>query len=238
VATRTPHTTEDEARPRDRLGRYGGLLVTVAAVGVAAVAVVVIPELRHAFSLVLHGNLSGLRHYIRGLGAGGLALLFALMLGHSIVWYPTELLTTTAGYVYGFIPGTAFALLGWTCTAVLTYGLGRAIGRPLLRAVLGARFARLEQAMETGGIQLLLSARLIPIVPFSLLGYAAGATRISLWRLVWTSAVGYLPLTAAVAYLGSQAHSLSVNDPLVWVAVVVVVALLVLSRVMARRSLH
>jgi membrane protein implicated in regulation of membrane protease activity len=43
------------------------------------------------------------------------------------------------------------------------------------------------------------------VVPFALLGYAAGATHVSLWRFSWTTVIGYLPLTIAVAYLGSRA---------------------------------
>ena len=34
---------------------------------------------------------------------------------------------------------------------------------------------------------------------------------------MWTSGVGYLPLTAVFAYLGSRLESLSLNDPLLWV---------------------
>jgi uncharacterized membrane protein YdjX (TVP38/TMEM64 family) len=223
--------------PTGREGR-GGLLFTVAAICLAAAVFAAIPAARHAFSLVLHGNLSGLRTYIHGLGFGGLALLFALMIGHAVIPYPTEILTTTAGFIYGFLPGLALALLGWTCCAVVSYGIGRTIGRPLLRALLGKRFTRLEEAMDSGGTQLMLSARLIPVVPFALLGYVAGATRESLWKLVWTSFVGYLPLTAAVAYLGSEAKSLSVSNPLIWVAVVFVIGLLVGSHFWARRSGH
>ena len=44
----------------------------------------------------------------------------------------------------------------------------------------------------------------------------AGAARFSLWRFTWTSAVGFVPLTAAVSYLGSEARTLSLSDPLLW----------------------
>jgi uncharacterized membrane protein YdjX (TVP38/TMEM64 family) len=81
--------------------------------------------------------------------------------------------------------------------------------------------------MENGGTSLLLSSRLIPIVPFALVGYAAGATHVSLWRFSWTTVVGYLPLTTAVVFLGSRAETLSFGNPLVWIAVIVLVALLV-----------
>ena len=65
--------------------------------------------------------------------------------------------------------------------------------------------------IRDGGVTLLLAARPIPIFPFSITGYAAGAARVGLWRFTWTTGVGYLPLTVAVAYLGSGAQSLSVG---------------------------
>lgn len=91
--------------------------------------------------------------------------------------------------------------------------------------------------MEGGGTTLLLSSRLIPIVPFALIGYAAGATHIPLWRFSWTTVVGYLPLTIAVVYLGSRAQTLSLGNPLVWIAVAALVALLVGEHLLRRRAL-
>ncbi len=157
------------------------------------------------------------------------------MLGHAIFFYPSEIVTATAGFVYGFAPGLAFVVVGWLLGALLSYALGASVGRPLLRSVLGRRFTRLERGMERGGISLLLSARLIPVVPFALVGYAAGATRISIWRFSWTTVVGYLPLTAAVAYLGSQAQTLSTRDPLVWVSASALVAVIVVHWILRRR---
>ena len=57
--------------------------------------------------------------------------------------------------------------------------------------------------------------RLIPIVPFSLVSYAAGAARVPVWRFLWTTAVGYLPITALSVYFGTQLEGLSLTDPLV-----------------------
>jgi uncharacterized membrane protein YdjX (TVP38/TMEM64 family) len=214
---------------REHAGRVRvALAVASIAVGVAMVAVV--PGLRHSVSLVLHGDFAGLRAYIRGLGAGGLALLLALMLLHALIFYPSEIITATAGYVYGFLPGLGLVMLGWLISALLAFFLGRILGRPLLRTLLGSRFTSLEGAIHRGGVPLLLAGRLVPIVPFSILGYAAGAARVRVGRFAWTTAVGFLPLTAAVAYLGSRAQTLSANDPIVWIAAVVVVGLLATGR--------
>jgi hypothetical protein len=89
--------------------------IATIAIGIAMIAA--IPELRHCVSLVIHGEFTALRTYIRSLGAGGLALILGLMVIHAIVWYPSEIVTTTAGYVYGFGPGLAIAVGGWLLAA-------------------------------------------------------------------------------------------------------------------------
>ena len=220
AATKTRPPTRPPRNGRAELA--AGLAAIVAGIAV----ILIVPELRHCVSLVIHGQFAALRSYVRSLGPGGFALLLGLMLAHAIIFYPSEIITATAGYVYGFGPGLAFVVAGWLLAALLSYALGRSVGRPLLQRVLGHRFAWLTGTIENGGNSLLLGSRLIPIVPFALVGYAAGATHVSLWRFSWTTVIGYLPLTIAVVYLGSRAETLSTGNPLVWIAVGVLVALL------------
>lgn len=212
------------------------IAVALASIALGLAIVFAVPELRHGVSLAVQGKLAELRHYVRSLGVGGAACLFVLLLVHAVIFYPSELLNATAGFVYGFVPGTAFALIGWLVSGTITYWLGRQLARPLLSALLGRRFARLEAAVKRGGTRLLLAGRLIPVVPFSLLGYAAGAARVPFVRFAWTTVVGFLPLTAAVAYLGSRAQRLSLTDPAVWVVVGVVIVLLAASRLIPMRQ--
>ncbi len=221
MATQTP----DRPELPDR--RTGVDVAIGIATALAVVALIVlVPELRHAVGLALHGHFAALRAYVRSLGTAGLALLLGLMVAHAVVFYPSEIVTATAGYIYGFMPALGLVVGGWLLTALLSYALGRTVGAPLLRALLGRRFAKLEEGVADGGVALLLAGRLIPVVPFAFLGYAAGATRVNLWRFSWTTVAGYLPLTALVAYLGSTARTFSLSDPLVWIAVAAAAALL------------
>lgn len=203
-----------------------GLAAGLATAAATVALILLIPALRHSVGLALHGHFDALRLYIHSLGAAGPALLLGLMVAHAVVFYPSEIVTATAGYVYGFAPALGLVIGGWLLTALLSYALGRTLGGPLLRSLLGARFTRLEQGVAEGGVALLLAGRLLPVVPFAFLGYAAGATRVNLWRFAWTTVAGYLPLSALVTYLGSNAHTLSLGDPLVWVAVAAALLLL------------
>ncbi len=54
-------------------------------------------------------------------------------------------------------------------------------------------------------------------MPFSLLGLICGATRVPLVRFIWTTTIGYLPITAYFTYLGSRLEGFSIEDPIVWI---------------------
>lgn len=223
----------EPARPR----RWVQLTLVLATVLVGLGIIVAVPWLRHSFVLCLHGDFAGLRVYIKHLGAWGVALLIGLMLMHAVIYYPTELVTATAGFVYGWLPGLAIVLVGWLLSALLSYLLGRRLAGPLLQSLLGRRYRDFERAIDRGGTPLLLGYRLIPVVPFSFMGYAAGAAQTKLWTFTWTTIVGFLPLTIAVTYLGSRAQSLSLADPYVWAAVALLVGLIVAAhRLQHRRT--
>ena len=148
--------------------------------------------------------------------SAGPLLILALALLHSFVFYPAEIVDAAAGFLYGFFPALALAMTGWLLSGLICFAIGRSLARPLLDRWFGEeRFERIEATIERGGATLLLAMRLIPILPFSLVSYAAGAARVPTWRFIWTTAVGYLPITALAVYFGTKLEGLSLTDPIV-----------------------
>jgi uncharacterized membrane protein YdjX (TVP38/TMEM64 family) len=43
---------------------------------------------------------------------------------------------------------------------------------------------------------------------------------VPIWRFTWTTAVGYLPITAYFIYLGSKLEAFSLEDPILWIGAV------------------
>jgi uncharacterized membrane protein YdjX (TVP38/TMEM64 family) len=212
------------------------LLVTIAVVGLAVVVVVAVGPLREAVGHALHGDVHALRAELRGLGVVGAVVLVGLILTHAVVFFPAEIPNATAGLVFGFALALPLVVVAWLASGLLAYWLGTVAGRPLALRLAGEqRVAVAERVIERGGIPALLLARLIPFVPYSLVGYVAGATRVPLWRYAWTSVVGSLPMTAAATYLGHALDDLSASDPLVWTALAVVALLAGSTPLLARR---
>ena len=204
---------------------------TLALIALLLGATVAIEPLRDAALDVVSGETASLRKDLRDLGAGGVALVAALAALHTIIWYPAEILDAAAGFVYGFWPAMAILIVCWTAQGVLAYEIGNRAARPILdRYIDPARFSKVERAVNDGGVTLLLAARLVPIVPFSLFSYVAGAAAVPRIPFIWTTAVGYLPITAISVYLGTQLEEFSITDPRVWIAVAAIIALLLLTR--------
>jgi uncharacterized membrane protein YdjX (TVP38/TMEM64 family) len=212
------------------------VLATLAAIAVAALVVLLVEPLRTALTHALHGDVDALQAQLQGLGVGGALVLVGIILAHAVVLFPAEIPNAVAGLVYGIALALPLVMVAWTISGLLAYGLGVWIGRPLAVRLAGEeRVATAEHVIGRGGAPALLMSRLVPFVPFSLVGYIAGATRVPVWRYTWTSFVGVLPITAAATYLGHALDDLSASDPLLWVAVGTLVLLLVLTATVARR---
>jgi uncharacterized membrane protein YdjX (TVP38/TMEM64 family) len=211
--------------------------VTLGGVAVLAALVLTIPDLRAAFDAAVHGDTAGVRSHVKGLGLAGPLLIVALAVIHAVVFYPAEIVDAAAGFVYGFFPALALMMLGWLLSGLLCFAVGRSLARPLLDRWFGTeRFERTEATIERGGATLLLAVRLLPIVPFSLVSYAAGAARVPLWRFTWTTLVGYLPITALAVYFGTRLEGLSLTDPLVLGSAAALLALLLFGHWVMRRG--
>jgi uncharacterized membrane protein YdjX (TVP38/TMEM64 family) len=184
--------------------------ITLAGVALLAGLVFAIPELHEAALAAIHGETDKVQSEIASLGVAGPLLILALTLIHAVVFYPAEIVDAAAGLAYGFLPALALMMFGWVLSGLACFFVGRSVARPLLDRWFGSeRFERIEARIERGGAKALIAARLIPIFPFSIVCYAAGAARVPVWRFTWTTAVGYLPITAISVYFGTQLDLLS-----------------------------
>jgi uncharacterized membrane protein YdjX (TVP38/TMEM64 family) len=221
-------------KPRPSLIAVG---TTLAGIALLAGLIFAVPALHDAAVAAVHGDTTEVRRQLNSLGIAGPLLILALALIHAVVFYPAEIVDAAAGFAYGFFPALVLVMVGWLLSGLLCFAIGRSVARPLLDRWFGTeRFERTEVMIERGGVTLLLAVRLIPIVPFSLVCYAAGAARVPPWRFTWTTVVGYLPITAISVYFGTRLEGLSLTDPLVIGSAAALLGLLFFGHRIARRG--
>lgn len=156
---------------------------------------------------------------IRSWGVWGVAGTIALMVVHAFIPFPAEFVALAAGMVYGPVWGTAITWTGAMLGAMLSFLLGRWLGRPFIERILSRDHRdRLDRWTERQGPATILAARLVPVIAFNLINYAAGLTRVSGWTFAWATGLGILPLTALMVMLG---HSMTHLSWWAWIAMIV-----------------
>ena len=169
----------------------------------------------------------GIEAEIRSWGRWAVAASIGLMVAHSLVPFPAEFVTFANGMLFGPVWGVVITWTGAMLGASLAFALSRWFGRPFVDALMNERHRdAVDRWARRQGIGALLLSRLMPLISFNVINYAAGLTPISWWTFLWTTGLGILPITTLLVVTGDQVWNGSGNAWIYLVAVAVVGALI------------
>jgi phospholipase D1/2 len=128
-------------------------------------------------------------------------------LAGGLVLFPVTVLNVATVLTFGPFLGNIYALAGWLASGALGYSIGRAFGYKPVKA-LAPRW--LEQWIQagSGGFMTVLTLRVVPLAPFTLVNFAFGAWRIRFWDFLTASIVGRIPGIILLALAGVQVENL------------------------------
>ena len=143
-----------------------------------------------------------LRDWATSVGPWFPAAFLVAHIAVTVLPFPRTAFTLAAGLLFGPALGVLLAVAASTASAVIAVVLVRVAGWQLSRLVRHRAVVTLDDRLRERGWPTVLSLRLIPAVPFSVLNYAAGASAVRLWPYTLATLVGLAPGTAAVVVLG------------------------------------
>jgi pyruvate/2-oxoglutarate dehydrogenase complex dihydrolipoamide dehydrogenase (E3) component/uncharacterized membrane protein YdjX (TVP38/TMEM64 family) len=157
---------------------------------------------------LLRDQLTPALHWVHDLGVWGLVILGAAYLPAALVAFPPALiLTVAAGAFYDIVSATIAISIGSTVAAAAAFLLGRTLARGWVERRMAGRpvFRALDTAVAESGFKIVLLTRLSPLLPYFLLNYAYGLTKVKFRDFVLASWIGMLPGTLLYIYIGSTA---------------------------------
>lgn len=174
-------------------------------------AVVVGLLLLAAWKLPLRGWAETFIAYIRSLGPGGAFLYGMVYAAGAVLMVPGSALTAGAGLVYGTLIGVLIVSPASVLGATGSFLIARYLARDWVERKIQQypKFKAVDRAVEKQGFKVVFLVRLQPVIPFVLLNYALGLTRVRLRDYVIASWIGMLPATIVYVYLGSALHDVS-----------------------------
>lgn len=163
----------------------------------AALALVLLVARRAA------GLLPGLAQWVAGLGWAAPLIFAGIYIVATVLLVPGSLLTMAGGALFGVWRGTLLVLVAATAGASAAFLIARYFARErvALRMVSDPRFDAIDRAVGTAGLKLVVLLRLSPAVPFNLLNYALGVTRVRFLHYL-AGCAAMLPGTLLYVYYG------------------------------------
>jgi uncharacterized membrane protein YdjX (TVP38/TMEM64 family) len=177
----------------------------------------------------------GVRRWADGLGVAGPPLFVLGGVGLNLLFVPFPVIAGAAGLAFGTGAGTVLAVLVIATAATVHLLLGRRLAGERAKLLLGARGQATLDFVERRGFWTVLYIRLVPGVPFNVLNYAAGLTRLRAREIFAGTGLGFAPRTFAYAAVGGSLANLHSTEAKV--AIGVGVAMAVAGAVLARRQI-
>ena len=176
---------------------------------IAVAAVIGLIYFRHLLSFDALGRnrewLIGLRdrHYV--LTSLAFIAIYAFVVVTSV---PGALiLTLSGGFLFGFFPGVVYNVLAATLGAVAVFSAARTgFGHDFAEGIAarGGMVARLQTSLKEHQIWVLLTMRLIPVMPFFLSNLVPAFVGVRFWTFAITTFVGIIPADIIYTVLGAS----------------------------------
>lgn len=147
---------------------------------------------------------------------------------------PGSLLTVAAGALFGPVWGSVLTIIGASIGAMGAFAAARRLGRARVERRMGKRSVRIDGWLTQSGFRAMLILRLLPVVPFNVVNYAAGLTAIRPRDYALATVIGIVPGTVAFVALGSSLSD--PGSPAFWGSLGAVVALILVTAIVQRRS--
>jgi uncharacterized membrane protein YdjX (TVP38/TMEM64 family) len=127
----------------------------------------------------------------------------------TILILPSTPLNLTGGAIFDIWWGTLWTTVAAIIAAITAFAFTRTVGRELIAKKLAGRWEAIDVEMRKGGLFYMFAIRLLPIIPYGLVNFAAGLTSIRFRDYLIGTILGTVPGVLPFVMMGSGLQALS-----------------------------
>ena len=138
---------------------------------------------------------------------GQFGLLIVMVIQTIIAPIPSEALIVFSGAIgIKIIDIVIFGGLGTIIGAILAFYIARIGGKPVITKLIGDKWInRIDGWVERKGTKAILFTRIVPIIPFDLISYMSGITKLKFRNYLFATVIGAFPRCLILALIGFSA---------------------------------
>jgi uncharacterized membrane protein YdjX (TVP38/TMEM64 family) len=140
-------------------------------------------------------------------------MVLGVYLAAALLFFPMTWLMAATALVFQPMRALALSMAGGLIAAVVTYGIGRVVGRYRADWLDAPRVARVREKMRRRGVLAMTGLRLMPVGNFTLFNIVAGAVPIRFRDYLIGNVLGLLPTLLALTLLADRLRALGWGTP-------------------------
>jgi uncharacterized membrane protein YdjX (TVP38/TMEM64 family) len=206
---------------------------TIIAIGLFCIIATVI-------GVVLLGgvNQKDLQLWLQQMGMWAPILYILIYSIATICILPSTPLNLTGGAIFGSVWGTVWTSIAAIFAAVLSFGFSRTIGRKLVEQKLAGKWESIDREMHQGGFFYMFAIRLLPLIPYGIVNFAAGLTSIKFRDYFLGTLLGTVPGILPFVMMGAGLTALKQGDVLPMLVALALTGMLVGTATWYRRRIN
>lgn len=172
--------------------------------GIFAIVIICLVATGLAVYLLGGINQNQLQDWLKQSGIWAPIIYIGLYTVATVLVLPSTALNLTGGAIFGPWLGTLWTSIAAIIAAVVAFAFTRTAGRELVAQKLAGRWQAMDAEMQQGGLFYMFAIRLLPIIPYGLVNFAAGLTSISFRDYLLGTILGTVPGILPFVLLGSS----------------------------------
>lgn len=130
----------------------------------------------------------------------------------TVLILPSTPLNLSGGAIFGAVWGTLWTSIAAVIAAIVAFAFTRTVGREVMARKLAGRWEAIDAEMRQGGLFYMFAIRLLPIIPYGLVNFAAGLTSIRFRDYLVGTILGTVPGILPFVMMGSGLQALKSGD--------------------------
>jgi uncharacterized membrane protein YdjX (TVP38/TMEM64 family) len=155
-----------------------------------------------------------LQAWLKQAGIWAPLIYIALYTLGTILILPSTPLNLSGGAIFGAWWGTLWTSVAAVIAAVVAFAFTRTVGRDIVARKFAGRWEAMDAEMRQGGLFYMFAIRLLPIIPYGLVNFAAGLTSIRFKDYLIGTVLGTVPGILPFVMMGSGLRALKSGDVL------------------------
>lgn len=159
------------------------------------------------FNLCQKYNAAGIKNYIGSFGMLGPIIYIIMFILVPLTLFPNAILALASGMAFGVFYGMIYTIIGAVLGAALSFYIARFLGKDIVDKLVRGKGKWFEDGVGKKGFLIVFTLRLIPLVPFDIISYGAGLSKIKFKDFLLATTIGIIPGVFIFINLGDKSQN-------------------------------